>query len=636
MKKLFSILFTLVLCLCFVGCGDSKEEIEKKEVEQLAKGLIVENNQIEQNTELVNKVGGVYKVTWTLEENDRCTLEENDGVYTIVILENTEWSDELELVATVHGLTEGIEASKTFKIYARKKVAEEYTISEFIDNEIISSGYDGQVSGTVYFTTSTGFWLTDGSDAHLYVYGSGYTVKVGNEVTVVGEKKLYFSMVEMIDAAVTVTNDKEGFDLTTMTQEGSIELLNDYMPATSNDKINPAYFGGIYTIEGTIVTNDVGATDVYTYALESAITSEKVVLYDSQFADGDADNLKANFGKYVKFTCMYWDMYSDGFIRIIPIGEITQTEKPGLTDEQIVAKVEESINSINKEFVVSTTLPTKLDGATISWESDKPEVLSNEGKILKQVEEDVEVKLTATITLNEITKTVEVTVKVMLVEEKSALEATQIALEGIEETIKVKGKIIGLDTTSKKYFYIADETGITFVRTSLDTIAPEGVELQVGDSVELIAKTTVYYNNNKEITPQLNAIACVKLEEEIAVIEAETITMEQLKRLTSESTLQATEIDVISKNALYGKLIKVECYVQVRTSGNYTNAYLVPAADTSTTDTNNTAYYQHSSFKQDEVIALDGQKVVIVCPVYGYSATYGWRLGTYISLDVVE
>lgn len=70
-----------------------------------------------------------------------------------------------------------------------------------------------------------------------------------------------------------------------------------------------------------------------------------------------------------------------------------------LTDEEIVEVVAENINElINKEIKDSITLLTELDGATISWESDKPEVLSNEGEILKQLEENVEVKLTATIT----------------------------------------------------------------------------------------------------------------------------------------------------------------------------------------------------------------------------------------------
>lgn len=637
MKKLASLLMALLLCLCFVGCGEEKEdpkEVEQKEVESLAKGILLESDQIEQNTELPSKAGSIYKITWTLEENDRCELQENDGIYTIVILENSNWSAPLKLVATVHGTLEGVQATKEFEIYARKKVAEQVTIAEFLDNSKdtkVKNGDTAQVSGTVYFTCPGGFWVIDETNTHLYVYGS-YTVKAGNEVTVVGQKDLYYSMVEMKNAATTVTNAKEGFDLTTITEEGSVELLNDYMPKDSNEKVDPANFGKIFTIEGTIVTNDLGGT--YTYALESHITGEKVALYDSQFADGDKDNLAAKFGKYVKFTCMYWDMYSDGFIRIIPIGAIEEKAMPELTNEQKVMKAEAVINRINKEFAVSTTLPTDVEGVTISWVSSNPEVLREDGTILQQTEEKVEVKLTATITLGDLTKTVEITVKVMPLEEKTVLEATQVALEGTERIIKVKGQIIGLDTSSKKFFYIADNTGVSFVRSQLDSVAPEGVTLEVGDSVELVVKTTVYYNNNKEITPQLSVIKCDKLEEKIAVIEAETVTFEDLKKITNGTSIEETEKTQISKNALYGKLVKLECYVQVRTSGNYTNAYLVISNDTS--EAINVAYYQHTSLYQDEVKALDGKKVVIVCPVYGYSASYGWRLGTYISLDVVE
>lgn len=633
MKKLASLLMALLLCLCFVGCGEEKEdpkEVEQKEVESLAKGILIESDQIEQNTELPSKAGSIYKITWTLDENDRCELQENDGVYTIVILENSDWSGPLKLVATVHGTLEGVQATKEFEIYARKKVAEEVTIAEFLDNSKVKSGDTAQISGTVYFTAPGGFWIIDSENSRLFVYGSSYTVKAGNEVIVVGQKTIYFSMVEMGNAATTVTNAKEGFDLTTITEEGSVELLNDYIPEDSNEKVDHTNFGKIYTIEGTVVTNDLGGG--YTYALESHITGEKVALYDSQFADGDKDNLAAKFGKYVKFTCMYWDMYSDGFIRIIPIGTIEEKAMPELTNEQKVMKAEAVINRINKEFAVSTKLPTDVDGVTISWVSSNPEVLKEDGTILKQSEEKVEVKLTATITLGDLTKTVEITVKVMPLEEKTVLEATQVALEGTEQIIKIKGQILALDNSN--YFYIADNTGISYVRSKIDSITSEGVTLEVGDSVELVVKTTVYYNNNKEITPQLSVISCEKLEETIAIIEAETVTFEKLKKITNGTTLEETEKEKISKNELNGKLVKLECYVQVRTSSNYTNAYLV--ISDSEKEAINVAYYQHTSLYQNEIKALDGKKVVIVCPVYGYSASYGWRLGTYISLDVVE
>ena len=39
---------------------------------------------------------------------------------------------------------------------------------------------------------------------------------------------------------------------------------------------------------------------------------------------------------------------------------------------------------------------------------------------------------------------------------------------------------------------------------------------------------------------------------------------------------------------------------------------------------------------QDELKALDGKQVTIIAPLYGYHASYGWILGTYLSVEEVK
>ena len=65
-------------------------------------------------------------------------------------------------------------------------------------------------------------------------------------------------------------------------------------------------------------------------------------------------------------------------------------------------------------------------------------------------------------------------------------------------------------------------------------------------------------------------------------------------------------------------------YIDVTGITNFENSADAPAG-----------YYQHTSFLQDELKALDGKLVELVCPVYGYSGLYGWRLGTAISYQEV-
>ena len=269
-----------------------------------------------------------------------------------------------------------------------------------------------------------------------------------------------------------------------------------------------------------------------------------------------------------------------------------------------------------------------MEGTTVVWTSEKPEVLDATGKIKSRGAEDIEVKLTAVITAGEVTKTVDVIFVVKAVELKTALEATKIALSGKEEYIKIEGKIVAFDTEKQPYFYVADESGVTFVRTKLDT-----EKFAIGDSVSVVVKTTLYLNSDKEITPQLNVVSIEKLEKEIVVKEAETVEASVIaeKLHSGEATLGQQEIKTISSNELYGKLVKVRVYISVRTSGNYTNVYLA----TENSATSPAGYYQHTSPLQDELKALDGKLVELVCPVYGYSASYGWRLGTAISYQEV-
>ena len=622
MKKLFLALLALVLCFGLVACGN---DAEQKEIDEIAATLLLGSDQFTADTVLPDKAASLYEIKWEIEKNDNCELAVNEeGKQYIKILENYEWSKEIKLTATVYGATEGVQAQKEFIIYARKIKAEALGIQAVMESSDLNITVE--LTGTVYYVCPSGFWLTDETGYTIYIYGTDAAAQVaqGDKVKVTGNKILYYSMYEIEKPSVQILEKASGtFDLSSMIKDNTIDVISTY------EKEFRYEYGRLYTVQGKVIEDPSGK---YTYAVRDILTGKYVVCYDSAMnnANETKANLKENLGKYVKLDVMVWDYYSSGFVRILPISEVSEAQIPDYSDEEFVNIMKNEIDSLNKSLATDVTLPTSFGKATIEWTSENPEVLTSEGKIVSRGEKDVKVKLTAVIKVGALEESYEAEFTVKAIELKSCLEATQIALSGKEEFIKVEGKIVALDTSKYPYFYVADESGVTFVRTKLE----EGYE--VGDVVSMIVKTTVYYHANvNEITPQLNVVTIEKIEKEINVMEAEvveaSVIVEKL-HASADGKLGEIEIKQISANALYGKLVKVRVYVSVRTSGSYTNVYLAAEAGASAP----AGYYQHTSFLQDELKALDGQLVELVCPVYGYSGLYGWRLGTAISYEVVS
>lgn len=623
MKKLILAVLALVLCFGLVACGGNNAE--QKEIEQIATTLLLSTDQFTSDTVLPDKAASLYEVKWEIESNDQCEVAVNEeGKQYLKILENYEWNKTpIKLTATVYGATEGVQAQKVFEIYARKIKAEALGIQAVMEST--ETNVIVELTGTVYYVCPQGFWLTDETGYTIYIYGADAVKSVaqGDKVKVTGNKILYYSMYEIEKPAVEVLEKASGtYDLSSMIKENTIDTISTY------EKEFRYEYGRLYTVQGKVIEDPTGK---YTYGIRDILTGKYVIFYDSAMNDANATkaNLQENLGKYVKVDVMVWDHYSSGFVRVLPISEISEAVIPDYSDEQFVTIMKNEIDATDKVLAKDVTLPTNFGKATIEWASENAEVLTAEGKIVSRGEKDIKVKLTAVIKAGSLEETVETEFTVKAVELKSCLEATQIALSGKEEFIKIEGKIVALDTAKQPYFYVADESGVTFVRTKLE----EGY--QVGDVVSMIVKTTVYYHaNTNEITPQLNVVTIEKIEKEVNVKEAEVVEASVIvEKLHADPSgkLGEKEIDDISKNALYGKLVKVRVYVSVRTSGSYTNVYLAVenSADAPA------GYYQHTSFLQDELKALDGKLVELVCPVYGYSGLYGWRLGTAISYQEV-
>lgn len=631
MKRLASLLLVLMLALFFVGCGDEQTP-EEKEREELSKITItLENDQFTKDTELISKVQTVYDVTWEVEDNEYCKVEEKNGSIYLVLLKTG--GREIKLTATIHGLLEGVSVTKEFKIYTNIIKSEEITIEKFMTSAV-GNGSTVTIKGTVYEINESGYWITDAEDSYLFVYTktsenkdkNGVVIKVGNEIEVKGDKKIFYSMYELENSEANIIAEVSDYDISKLASTSTIEDVLEYAyiePGKGYTK----HFGKIFEIEGILIADKFDSG--YTYNIESIKTKQALVIYNSVMNDAEVKNLEDNLGKYVKMTCILYDTHSSGYVRIYPVKDVVATEKPVLTDQEIVDAIAYEINGMDLEIATDVEFPTTMDGATLTWTSSNPEYLSNNGEVLKQdTQNNVEAKVTCVITLNDVSKTVELTFTILPITTTTVLETTKKALTGKESIYQVEAKVIEIDTVKYGYFYIADASGISYVRSEMSKFG-----IEKGKSYKLLVKTTLYLNSNKEVTPQLNVISAEELTTEVQICDAVEVDIEKLaERKTAQTTLLDTEIKALASDSLYGQLVKFRCYISVRTSGSYTNVYLA----VSTKATDNAAYYQHTSQYQDELKALDGKYVEIIAPVYGYHATYGWRIGTYLSVTVIE
>ena len=635
-KKIWLILLVCVLSLGFVACGEEEVEEEPKltteqELQKVLNGVIVDASikKLVSDLELPNMANGEYYISWSIDEkySEYAKIEEyGEGKQKIVIVRpeiDEAWAE----FVLVGEIGEGVTKVKREWIGCYVMPEQPASIVNTVELFSQTQGAYIQISGqAIYMNGSHGIWIKDKfGTAYIYTEKNGkLDVEVGDTFTVTGTKDLYYSLLEVKD----VTLDKESvvkgtFDYNDEVIESDVDTLAGYAPVGSTySQEQLSVLGKFYKISGKIIDDPNGK---YTYAVENHATGKSVVIYDSALADGVKDKVASLKGKYAEMVVLYNDFYSTGFARVVPIlDSIKETEAPTLSDED---KVNDTIATLQKllseKVVEDIALPTSndYDGLTIEWASNKPEVLSAEGKFGTSENKEEEVELTAVIKLGEITKEEKFTVTVAFASEMTVAEAVK-ACDGDSKVVSLKGKVVALDVDG--YFYLADSTGVIYVRSKL----PEGVVS--GDSVVVDGQTSVYLNSNKQYTRQINANNISKIEEEVAVMEAVKTAISDFPSLEAENgVLSNAAIETIKAYSNYGKLVEITGYVKTR--GQYGNAYICEAND----DTSAGLLVYYKSDKQDELKSYEGKKVTVVICVYDANGYDGWRLGSPLSITEV-
>lgn len=200
------------------------------------------------------------------------------------------------------------------------------------------------------------------------------------------------------------------------------------------------------------------------------------------------------------------------------------------------------------------TLPTEgLHESTITWESDNTAVITNDGKVTRPAvgEDDVTVKLTATLTIGKETATKEFQFKVLASEPSLAITIAKLESDDVSDgdIVEITGIVTG--RIQGKGFHIVDSTGGTYVYLGSN---PENVA--IGDEVTVLGERSTYFNMHQ--VKEIQNLTVNSSGNAIPAYAAKTI-----EALYDEDPVNTT---------LYNDLIEFDGFVAIM--GSKDNAYL--------------------------------------------------------------
>ena len=653
MKKIISKMFMLVAVLfvavAFAACGGGKISDEQKVDEAIKSILVEDTSTLLENFEVPNKtVKHSLEITWEVlpmegyaSENGKpvgAQVGEKGEKTTTIIIEQDPYEKDKEnkwrgaiLKATV--ASGAASMSREWELYIKP----ESMLYSIQDCYQLADGDTARIQGEVVFIWDDAygnnyFYVQDEAGDFIYIYTKApEALKVGNIVSITGTYTVYYNQPELKECAIEVLEEGDGYDL-------EAYAANHPMSATEINALDstvlPNHNFPVVT-EGYVIESPVaiGGTDTdksSPYGIKD-INGEYFSIYNPNDAQKEA--LASLVGKYVKATVFVNSKHSTyKFWRNILVGTPVETAVPVISDAQKIESVKGELAALQGlQVVEDITLPTAgtlFADATITWASSHPENLDATGKLVAALADaEIEVTLTATIKAGETTDTYEVKVRVLpsfrKITVKEALALADASLSGEAAKIWIEGKVVVLDDYGNAF--VADETGVIYVRTTAEGIV-------AGDSVKVVGDVSVYQGGGvNQYTRQVNNAAYTKLETEVKEIAPVFAEIKDFMTVitNNEGKLEEAGNKEIVDFALNGQIVRVKGFVSLR--GSYNNAYIgVDATD----ESDGIVQYWFNSKVEDTLVQYEGKEVTIVAPLYDYATQYGWRLGPAISVEV--
>ncbi len=453
MKRILILMLAFVLCLsCFVACTEPEVPGEETgtqapdgelTVEQaLANAYAYVKNMYKQyltapetaaDFTLVSavKVGGVdYTITWTVD-NEAVKVVAGEGEVTIDVDEKsaTEVAYKLTAVISAADGTQSEPLVFELKVPMYNVLTYEQYYATEKDKAVVVEGLVVAVHSQDQGNKYNQLYVMDANGTGgYYVYSmekdpvKDLGIKAGMTVSVTGTKDIYNGLHEIKNATVVVVDSTEK----TLTPVDITEIFASATDLKAENLVNKLAM--LVTIKGVEITDqDLSEKSQYlNFKLGNLTSYIRVYRTDLPVSAGGDEGLESILAGHTEHTAWKADVTGvvvvyGGAIYLNPVSKdcFNYIEKIQRTPAQMV-DVEAEALEVPEEVKVNSVLELPIKGSSytdvaISWASDNAcaVVDAATGKVtITLPETEQTVKLTATLTLGEATKTVEFTVKV--------------------------------------------------------------------------------------------------------------------------------------------------------------------------------------------------------------------------------
>lgn len=451
------------------------------------------------------------------------------------------------------------------------------------DSKVKITGTVAQITYANGYVPS-GVYLVDETSS-IYVYSSDVAgqVKVGNTITVAGNKTYYVLEKEQqaaakwgyegscqLDSATLISNDKAVTDFnTSWIEEKSIKEIME-SPFTTNItneiyKVNAF----IKKAPGNGFTNYYfndydGTTGSYVYTQCNGGDFEWLDVYDGKLCTLYMTAINA---KATAASCIY---------RFIPIKVISDNATFDVSesaqfvlDYYITKQFTSTTFRANPEIELKTSVSVEtinIENATVSYSSSDESLvyITNEnGKTIlnTSTENYGNATLTITVTVGQYTATTEIEFTVLEQIDLDSLAGVKEVFEAADETEMTVIGIAGPSLVNQMGFYLIDEDGILAIKCTEATMAL----INLGDQV--IMKGTRVHYNPEGVIGQTTLLDSVLVENLYGGHEYSTASFDSTKTVSDLYSLSVQE-DYTTKAYI------LDVTVEVVEAAYYTNIYL--------------------------------------------------------------
>ncbi|MDD4076935.1 MAG: hypothetical protein PHT03_03045 [Bacilli bacterium] len=607
-KKLILVIFTVLLALFFTACDKKPTENELKMHDALNSIALGDISTVKstfvlpRNTTIKHELD----ITWSIECNDETAKLEQRGDKWYVVITPTPYEEDEQgdpindwgyavLRATVSIGKKSVYREWPIDIYpGDKKIAITTIKSEYQKDDLVELS-DVLV---VHRVAGQGFLIQDQSGV-IYVYDRGETeLEVGDMINITGKIGFYGDAIQILDSSVVVITSENPISYDDAVETTIAEIL-------ALDNLNQLNFNRLFKLEGYIRHSKSGAYD--RYHLEAG--KDKILLHYSGMSKETETAIGNLKDKYISLSAYTFARNDKKMTLMVLPDTIEEKSEPELSDEE---KADLAISKIKPMYEGKTYLndlelvKTAEHGVTITWTSNKPEVISNQGQFTMPAA-DTEVTLTAKVSVGTYNKNVNIIVTAKAV----SLSTIKQVIDSVDtnnlEYVRINGVIIGID--GNNHYYIADETGVILVQLSADGLV-------LGNKIEIIGKAKVENRTNAYLRMIYDKYIIKKVDDEI---HEDPLTYVDATVADFDFTITSDNIKTeVPNEEFYGKGLLFDAYVVVKND----KVYLADSLD----EEAQTIFVVGHSTNIGSIKSLPGSKIKVKVVVYQYSVAGGWDL----------